>query len=141
MISLDFTVIIQIINFLVIVFVAKKMIYEPMLSNIEKRDSKISKLNNAADSLKSEIVMSKQEYENKLQKVAAEAAEYQKAIREQTVKETTEKVTKVKDEVTGKITQAREELEQTVAGVRVSLKKEAENLSEEIINKIVGKAF
>lgn len=140
MISLDFTVVIQIINFLVIVFVAKKMIYEPMLSNIENRDNKISKLISASDSLKSEIATSKKEYEEKLQKVRAEVAEYQKNIREQTLKETAEKVSKVKEEVTSGIASARSELEKAVVTARASLEKDAEQLSQVIIEKIIGKA-
>lgn len=140
MISLDFTVVIQVINFLVIVFVAKKMIYEPMLSNIENRDNKISKLISASDSLKSEIATSKKEYEEKLQKVRAEVAEYQKNIREQTLKETAEKVSKVKEEVTSGIASARSELEKAVVTARASLEKDAEQLSQVIIEKIIGKA-
>lgn len=140
MISLDFTVVIQIINFLVIVFVAKKMIYEPMLSNIENRDNKISRLISASDSLKSEIATSKKEYEEKLQKVRAEVAEYQKNIREQTLKEAAEKLSKVKEEVTSEIASARSELEKAVVTARASLEKEAEQLSQVIIEKIIGKA-
>lgn len=140
MISLDFTVVIQIINFLVIVFVAKKMIYEPMLSNIENRDNKISRLVSASDSLKSEIATSKKEYEEKLQKVRAEVAEYQKNIREQTLKEAAEKLSKVKEEVTSEIASARSELEKAVVTARASLEKEAEQLSQVIIEKIIGKA-
>ncbi|MBC7195643.1 MAG: ATP synthase F0 subunit B [Deferribacterales bacterium] len=139
MISIDYTLLIQMINFLIIFFIGKKLIYDPMLSNIDSRDSKIKSLLESAGNLRAEVEKNKKEYEEKLQQVRAEVAEYQGKIRQQAVTEAYEKVSKVKEEIDKKIETARKELEIQVEKAKVSLETEANGLADEIVAKILGK--
>ncbi|MEP2239487.1 MAG: hypothetical protein ABJI22_14065 [Maribacter sp.] len=79
-----FTVIAQIINFLVLMWLLKKFLYRPILSAIDERESNIKKQLLAAESQKKEADQAKAEFNHKneifnkekdllMQKVAAEA--------------------------------------------------------------------
>jgi F-type H+-transporting ATPase subunit b len=139
MISIDFTLIIQMVNFLIILFVGKKLIYDPMLSNIENRDAKIKGLLDAASKLRSEVEKSKREYEENLQQVRSEVAEYQSKIRQQALSEAYEKVSKVKGEIDKKIEESRKELEIQVEKAKLTLEAEAHKIADDIVEKILGK--
>lgn len=139
MLNVDVTLFLQMINFILIFFICKKLIYKPMLSNIEKRESKINELLAAAQKLKSEVEIQKNEYEKKLQQLKTEVTEYQNKVRKEAIDEANKKVSQVKEEIDNKISASKSELEKEMKRAKEILTKEAETISQEIVEKIVGK--
>jgi F-type H+-transporting ATPase subunit b len=140
MISVDFTILLQMANFLIILFIGKKMILDPVTSTMDKRNKKIDDLLASAAGMKDSIERQKQEYEEKLQQVKAEVSEHHRKVRESVLKETNEKVAKAKEELDAKVKAAREEIQVEYEKAKESLKADAESFAEAIVEKITGKA-
>ncbi|MEF3254214.1 MAG: ATP synthase F0 subunit B [Deferribacterales bacterium] len=139
MISVDFTLGLQILQFLIILVVSKKLIFDPVLATINSRNGKIQKLLNEADSLRGEVSKIKKDYEEKLQAVKIEVAEYQKKMRDEALAEASAIVGKVKAEVDDKIIKARHEIELQFGKSKSALEAEANMLADIIVDKIIGK--
>ena len=139
MISVNFTVVLQIINFLIIVFIGKKMILDPINETVGARDRKINSLVESAERLKSEVERLKKEYENKLQDMKTEIAEHNRIVKENILKETAEKVALVKKELDAKIEKARSEINAEYEEAKKYLEKEANVFADAIVKKIAGK--
>lgn len=139
MLNIDATVFLQMINFLLIFIIAKKLIYDPMLSNIETRDNKINELLSSAQKLRSEVEIQKSEYEKRLQQIKSEVIEYQNKVRKEAIDEANQRVAKVKEEIDKKISESKMQLEEEVKKAKSILEKEAKEISQEIVAKIIGK--
>jgi len=139
MLNIDATLFLQMINFLLIFFIGKKLIYDPMLSNIETRENKINELLSSAQKLRSEVEIQKSEYEKRLQQIKSEVIEYQNKVRKEAIDEANQKVAKVKEEIDRKISESKKQLEEEVKKAKSILEKEAKEISQEIVAKIIGK--
>jgi len=139
MINIDSTLLIQMLNFLIIFFIGKKMIIDPVLSTVKKRDEKIESLNKQAAKLRSEVEKYKNEYEEKFEQVRLEAANYHKQAKDEAIQEAEKMYARVKAEMDDKLENAKKEIEQQKEKAKVALKSDAEDMADEIVNKIIGK--
>ncbi|WP_022850504.1 ATP synthase F0 subunit B [Limisalsivibrio acetivorans] len=140
MVYVDFTVVIQIVQFLLIVFLAKKMIIDPTIATVEKRDSKVSSLVGEAESLRAKVEKSKAEYTEKMNEMRAELAEHHRKIREEASKEAAERIEQAKKEVDAKIASAAEELEAEKSKAKEQVDGMVAELSELIVDKVLKSA-
>jgi F-type H+-transporting ATPase subunit b len=140
MISIDFTLLLQILQFLIILFVGKKLIYDPVSATVHSRNGKIEALLKDAEALKNEVSSLKKEYDDKLNAVKSEVAEYQRKIRDEAVAQANEIVGKAKAEIDSKIANSRKEIEIQLEKSKVFLAEESKNLADMIVEKILGKA-
>ncbi|MCA1926878.1 MAG: ATP synthase F0 subunit B [Calditerrivibrio sp.] len=138
MISVDFTLVLQIIQFLVILFIGKKLIFDPVSATVNSRKEKISLLLKEAESLKSEVARFKKDYEERLAAVKAEVADYQKKMREDALAVAGDMISKVKGEVDAKIAKARHDIELQVESSKISLSEEAKSIADLISDKMLG---
>jgi len=104
---IDYTLLIQIVQFLVIIFIGKKMILDPVLKTIDGRDSKIDGMKGEAEDLKAKVEQYKAEYAVKMTEMRVELAEYHKKIKEEAAAESNSKVQAVKADIDEKIAGAR----------------------------------
>lgn len=86
MLYVDYTVLIQIVQFLVIIFIGKKMILDPVLKTVEGRDSKIDGMKEEAENLKAKVEQYKADYTEKMAEMRLELAEYHRTIKEEAQK-------------------------------------------------------
>ncbi|MCX8083426.1 MAG: ATP synthase F0 subunit B [Calditerrivibrio sp.] len=140
MISIDHTLLLQMFQFLVILFLGKKLIFDPVSSNVHSRNSKIQSLLKDAEALRNEVASLKKEYEEKLNAVKAEVADYQKKIREEAIAIASEKVNKAKAEIDKRISDARVEIGLQLERSKATLASESNEIADLIINKILGNA-
>lgn len=140
MISVDFTLFLQVVNFVIILVIGKKMILDPVSGTVDKRNQKIDALLSEAEELKETVARSKSDYEEKLQNVKTEVAEHHRTVRDAVLKETNEKVSAAKASLDAKVKSAREELEQEFAKAQETLKADADSFATSIVEKITGKA-
>lgn len=139
MISINATLILQVVQFLIFVFIFNRLMLRPILQIVRDRAEHVD---NTAKEIK--------ELERKLDDMAAEYAFTEIEARKKAVEEKnmlkTEAVTKANDlfnSTKGEISLIRSNLDREiqlqVEKVRPSLKREAENIVDEIIEKIVGR--
>jgi len=137
MLYIDYTLLIQIVQFLVIIFIGKKMILDPVLKTVEGRDSKIDGMKEEAEALKAKVEQYKVDYAEKMAEMRLELAEYHKNIKDTATKEATEKVQAVKAELDGKIAEARSEIQAQSEKAKGEMDAMVADISEMIVDRIM----
>lgn len=125
-----FTVVAQVINFIILVWLLKRFLYKPILNAIEDREKKIaSQLQNAEDQ-KADAIKEKDEFNQKNETFDLE----KKELMDKAIAETKEERMKLMEE-------ARNEADKLSLKLEDASKKEQENRNKEIAEKIQHEVF
>jgi F-type H+-transporting ATPase subunit b len=141
LINLDKSLFIQMINFLVLLFILWKLLYKPLVSKMEERSSAIKRSLEEAQGARLEAQREREEHAQKLQAAYAEA----KAIRETALKEAAEEQRKLVDaaraEAARLIADAKAEMEQDVRRARQQLRQEVSDLAVTVAERLIRKSL
>lgn len=139
MISVDWTLGLQFVNFIILLVILNKMLYKPLANIISKRREAIEGSHDRAKSLEADIEEKMQRYQQQLSeaKIAANAE------RNELKKTATEEETKILSGAQGKATTRLQAIKSQVgdeaAAASKTLKNEAESLAGQIATKILGR--
>ncbi len=125
-----FTVIAQIINFLVLVWLLKRFLYHPILKAIDEREKKIASELKDAETKKAEAIKEQDEFRKKNEKFDADKNE----LMSKAVTETAEERRKMLDE-------ARDEAKKLSTKLEAASKEAHENMNHEISERIEQEVF
>lgn len=132
LISIDKSLIVQFVNFFILLFILQRLLYKPFLAKMEERTTAIKTSLDQAQAARAEALRQQAENETKLRAAYAEAA----AIREQAVKEAAEEsrrhietaqaqarklVDDTKAQLDAEIRRAREELRREVSDLAIAV--------------------
>ncbi len=132
LISIDRSLIVQFINFFILLFILQRLLYKPFLAKMQERTAAIKASLDQAQAARAEAVRQQEENESKLRAAYAEAA----SIREQALKEAAEEsrrhiasaqtqarklVDDTKAQLDGEIRRARDELRREVSDLAVAV--------------------
>jgi F-type H+-transporting ATPase subunit b len=137
MLYIDYTLLIQIVQFLVIIFVGKKMILDPVLKTIDSRDSKIGGMKEEAESLKARVEQYRVDYEKKMSDMRVELAEYHRKIKDEASKDAGAKVQAVKTELDQKVAAARAEINACSEKAKAEMNAMVAEISDMIVDRIM----
>jgi len=140
-ISLDYTLWIQIVNFLFLIFILNVLLYKPILGIIEKRKENIEGSEQEIKELNLTIEQKEARYEEKLRLAKSDALEKKKAI----VQEGAEAAKGILDAARGEVPRIVEQFEgkitKEVAEARRVLREQSENIAIEIAEKVMGRSM
>jgi F-type H+-transporting ATPase subunit b len=125
-----FTVIAQIINFLILVWLLKRFLYKPILNAIEERENKIASQLEDAESKKEEAQKEQDEFRQKNE----DFEHKKKELMKNAVEESEEKRQKLLEE-------ARNEANEFRSQLKKSSEEDQQNLSQEIEQKVQQEVF
>ena len=154
LISLDKSLIVQAINFLILLFILKRLLYKPFLAKMGERTQAIQKSLDEAQAARAEATRQQEENETRLRAAHAEAA----AIRAQAMKDASEEqkrlveaaraesqrlVESAKAQMDADVRRAREELRREVAGLATAVAEKLvrRSLRDEDHRRIVAEAI
>lgn len=154
LISIDKSLIVQIVNFLILLFILQRLLYKPFLAKMEERTAAIKAALEQAQAAKTEAARQLEENEARLRAAYTEAA----AIREQALHEAAEESRKhiaaaqaqarklvddTKAQLDGEIRRAREELRREVSDLALAAAEKLvrRTLREEDHRRIVAEAI
>lgn len=141
MIELNLAFFIQLINFGILVLVLNIFLYKPLRKILSERDKTINDARDKATSVDAEVQAKMEQYESRLRDAKSEAANRraeslkaaqteENAILEKARKEASESLSSIRSKVANEATAARE-----------LLKTQAEALSSDICEKILGRSL
>jgi len=140
-ISLDYTLWIQIVNFLFLIFILNVLLYKPILGIIEKRKENIEGSEQEIKELNLTIEQKEARYEEKLRLAKSDALDKKKAI----VQEGAEAAKGILDAARGEVPRIVEQFEgkitKEVAEARRVLHEQSENIAIEIAEKVMGRSI
>lgn len=125
-----FTVIAQIINFLILVWLLRRFLYKPVLKAIEKREKRIADELEDADRKKAEAEKEQKDYKKKIDEIEAR--------RSSLLKEATQDAKKEQQRL---LEEARTKYEELRTRLEKSLQEEQEQIATEVRNKTQQEVF
>ncbi len=141
LINLDKSLIIQAINFAILLFLLTRVLYRPLVGKLEERTRAIQKSLDEAQAARTQAERERQEHAAKLQAAYGEA----QAIRAHALKEAQEEqrrlVEGARAEATRLVASARSELDQEVRRARESLRQETADMAIAIAERLIRKSL
>ena len=119
-INLDRSLLIQIVNFVLLLFFLWRFLYRPFLAKLDERSQAIKKSLSAAQAAQAEAERQREEHRKQLQAAYAEAQLIREAALKEAAEEQRRLVEGARAEVEQDVRRARQELRQEVADLAVS---------------------
>ncbi len=140
-ISLDYTLWIQIVNFLLLIFILNFILYKPIMGILEKRKEQIEGSEQEIKELNLTVEQKEARYQEKLRLAKNDALEQKKAI----VREGSDSAKAILDgarsEVPKIVEQFEKKVAQEVGDARLALREQSEKIAMEIAQKVMGRSI
>jgi F-type H+-transporting ATPase subunit b len=133
LISLDKSLFVQVVNFVILLFILQRLLYKPFLAKMEERTEAIRKSLDEAQAARAEAARQQQENELRLRTAHAEAA----AIRGQALKEAAEESRKHLEAAQA---QSRKMVDDTRAQLDAEIRRAREELRREVSDIAIAAA-
>jgi F-type H+-transporting ATPase subunit b len=141
LINLDKSLLIQVVNFLVLLFILWKLLYKPLVAKMEERTQAIKKSLEEAQAARVDAERQRQEHAAQIQAALGEA----QAIRSTALKEAAEEQRRLVEAAraeAGRLAQtAKTEMEQDIRRARQQLQQEVGDLAVQIAERLIKKSL
>lgn len=139
MISINATLLVQVIHFLILVFILNRLMIQPVLKMIEDRKEYLEKTRREITDLEQDAERLKEEFESVQQNARMEALHKRNELRSQAFNETEEFLKVSQEKVTSIREEADRKADEQIEKTQPFLRDEAKMLAEEIIQRMVGR--
>jgi F-type H+-transporting ATPase subunit b len=139
LISIDYSLVIQIINFLLLIFILNVLLYKPLLGMLDKRKRQIEGSADEVSGLRENIDEKMAAYEEKLRLAKSEAAELKKELIRQGDEEARAVIQAARTEIPEIQKTFRLKTDTEIAAAKGVLGDNSRRLSTEIAEKILGR--
>src|SRR5918999_2580057 len=139
MISLDYSVVYQIILFLVLWIILRKILFQPYLHLLEERERKTTGAQHDSLELEHEGARLRAQYEQKIAQAQAAGYATKETILQEARRERERIVTEARDEAMKLLQGVRLEVESQMQKERQLAATEAGIVAQEMVNKILGR--
>jgi F-type H+-transporting ATPase subunit b len=137
MLALDYTIIIQAINFLLLLWLLNRFMYKPILNILEERSRKTTGTLKDVEELEADTSQMLQNYERGLREAKIKAHEERNRIRLQGVEKERDILDEARKNALESINNFRRNIENDAKEALDSLKRESQKLSSEIVKRIL----
>jgi F-type H+-transporting ATPase subunit b len=141
MISVDASLIVQVVNFLILLAILQRLLYKPLLAKMEERSAAIKRSLEEAQAARAEAARQQEENAERLRAAYTEA----QSIRASALKEAAEEQRKLVDaarrEAQQLVDSARAQTEADIRRAREELRREVSELATAVAEKLVRKSL
>jgi F-type H+-transporting ATPase subunit b len=141
MITIDLTMLIQIVNMLLLIVVLNAVLYKPIRTIIEERQKKITGLDEGIDQFKKNTVLRLDEFGLKMKDARIRAKKEYETARNVALAESTEKLAGIRKEVDVQKTGQLAEIEKQFAAAQAELQGQISGFAGEMAGKVLGRAL
>lgn len=141
MITLDLAFAVQIVNFGLLVLVLNIFLYKPIRALLAQRRQEIQSARERAVAVDEQVQTKVAEYEARLRDAKAEVSTKRAELVKEAQAEESALVNRARQEATASITAIRERISKESAEARTMLMQQAEALSNDICEKILGRSL
>ena len=141
LINLDKSLIIQGINFLVLLFILWKLLYKPLVAKMEERTQAIKKSLEEAQAARAEAEQQRQQHAAQIQAALAEAQQIRATAMKEAAEEQRRLVEAARGEAAKLVSTAKAEMEQDIRRARQQLRQEVGDLAVQIAERLIKKSL
>ena len=139
MISIDFTIIIQFVNFFLLIFLLNMILFRPLRKLLEERRATIEGGHGRAQELESQIEEKMARYQERLQEARSKGAQERASLRGDAQAEEAKLLGAARETALEKIQQMNSKIADEASAARDALKKETEAMAAEVASKVLGR--
>jgi F-type H+-transporting ATPase subunit b len=141
MINLDITLVIQMINFLILLFVLNLILFRPIRKIIKERNQIVETFNSDIASLTGEAQASMEEFEEKILETKKEGVGRVQSMKDEGEQAEVELIATTTQEVQARIEEARKKVASDIQDARTELQKQVQTFSVAVTEKILGRSI
>ncbi|MGD8530263.1 MAG: ATP synthase F0 subunit B [Syntrophobacterales bacterium] len=139
MIEINLTIVIQVVQFLLLLFILNRFLFRPTINLIEEREKKITRWKEETKNCHESMQARLQSYENQILEAKAKVQEQQELVTEELKKEEDKKLEAVSEEALRIVASTREKLQQETEALRGQLREQAKEMSQLVTEKVLGR--
>jgi len=141
LISLDWSLLIQAVNFLLLLVLLTRLLYRPLLAKMSERTQAIQRSLDEAQQARAEAQKERDEFAAKIQAAYAEAQGIRAAALKEAADEQRRLVDAAREEAARLVASARQEMEQDVRHARQELRQEVADLAIAVAERLIKKSL
>jgi F-type H+-transporting ATPase subunit b len=141
MVNLDYTILIQMANFLLIIFVLNKLLYKPILGIMEQRQEQLEKSDEEVKRLQQDVEQKLAQYEEQVRLAKIDAMEQRNAIVKEGADQSKSIIDAVRNEIPALMDQFHAKMSGEIEAARAVLRSQSQKISYEIANKVLGRSI
>ncbi|HMK35982.1 MAG TPA: ATP synthase F0 subunit B [Desulfomonilaceae bacterium] len=139
MINLNFTLFIQVINFLALLFILNAILYKPVISKIREREARIKQDQEQALELEQKVLAQENQHQAELANARQTAAQEKGDLLAQAKKVEADVLAKARAEAGKIVDEMKSAIQADAADARKALKAQMTPLAESIAEKLLGR--
>lgn len=136
----DISLVYQMINFLVLLFVLNLVLYKPIRNVLLERKAKIEGMQNGAEKAQSDLVAGEDAYNNGLKQARSKGLKSKEAFIEEASKEEKEIIDRINKNAQANLAEIKKQVVQETEQARKALEAEVDTYAKAIGEKILGRA-
>jgi F-type H+-transporting ATPase subunit b len=141
MINPDITLLIQMINFFILLIVLNLILFRPIRNIIKERNQIVENFNSDIASLTGEAQASMEEFEEKVLEARKEGVGRVQSMKDEGEQAEVELIATTTQEVQAKIEEARKKVASDIQDARTELQKQVQTFSVAVTEKILGRSI
>jgi F-type H+-transporting ATPase subunit b len=141
MITIDITVLIQIINILILIVVLNAVLYKPVRTVLAKRKEKLGELANSIENFKKNAELRREEISRKLNEARRKAKEEIEKARSAAQTSTAESLAQVRQEALANKTAQLDEIKKQFTDAQQQLSGQIDSFASDMAAKILGRSI
>ena len=141
MVSLDYTILIQMANFILLIFILRKLLYVPILGILNQRKERMEEYDGEVKRLKQEVEQKFSEYEEKVRLAKLDAMEQRNAIVKESADVAKSIIDAVRSEIPALMEQLNARITREVDTARAILRSQSQKISLEIAEKVLWRSI
>jgi F-type H+-transporting ATPase subunit b len=141
MVDIDSTVFIQLVNFLLLIWILNQVLYKPILGILDRRKDILDKAQEEVKSVQETIDRRVADYEEKIRAAKMEAMGQKGDLAKEGAAAAKVITDKAKGEISGMMGEFQTKLEKELASVRELLRNQSRRISSEIAEKVLGRSI
>ena len=139
MIEINLTIVIQVVQFLLLLFIVNRFLFRPTVDLIQEREKKITTWKEETKHCHESMQERLQSYENQIVEARARAQEQQELVTAELKEEEDKKLEAASEEAWRIVASTREKLQEETEALRGQLREQAEEMSELVTEKVLGR--
>ena len=139
MIKLDWTLFLQFVNFMVLMFVLNALLFKPLRAALQARREAIEASRAKVQDIDEQVQAQIARYEAQLQEARQEGAEERASLRKAGQQEEARILGEANQTAAAKLQTIKEQIQDEAGAARQALRNETEALAKEIAGKVLGR--
>lgn len=141
MINIDITLVIQFVNFIILMVILNQILYRPLRRALQKRKETIEGNQQAAVDLEAQIEEKMARYEQQLQDAKLKGNQERTAMRQAAAEEESKVLGSAHQEASASLQQIKVKVAGEATAAREALRAETSTLADLIASKVLGRAL